>query len=271
MNKFKLHIRDSSFAHTPMGASLERIPKYFEWCRDQPGKDDWCVYTNFDIVNNPHNPEKSIAWLYESPQLLGHLRADLDGLLRNYKYVVTNDGRIKETHNLRYLNAHSTFIDTQTEGFYTPGTLKTEFCSLICSDKTMTSGHCFRRGLVDFLVKHFPEIHCYGSAFNKPLPKKVDGLASYQYSIVIENGIHEGYYSEKLLDAIYCETVPIYFGDPIKSKMSCVIDGFEWLRNFDLNKDLYEKKYRSVRLARNSSFLDAPEDQLYTKILSEIL
>jgi hypothetical protein len=47
-----------------------------------------------------------------------------------------------------------------------------------------------------------------------PFEAKSDGLAPYRYSVVIENVRERHYFSEKLIDAILCKTVPIYWGCP---------------------------------------------------------
>ena len=47
-----------------------------------------------------------------------------------------------------------------------------------------------------------------------PFEQKSDGLAPYRYSVVIENVREKNYFSEKLIDAILCSTVPIYWGCP---------------------------------------------------------
>ncbi len=48
----------------------------------------------------------------------------------------------------------------------------------------------------------------------KTLERQADGLAPYRYSVVIENVQERDYFSEKLIDAILCKTVPIYWGCP---------------------------------------------------------
>jgi Glycosyltransferase family 10 (fucosyltransferase) C-term len=48
----------------------------------------------------------------------------------------------------------------------------------------------------------------------KPFSEKSAGLAPYRYSIVIENAREENYFTEKLVDALLCNTVPIYWGCP---------------------------------------------------------
>jgi hypothetical protein len=48
----------------------------------------------------------------------------------------------------------------------------------------------------------------------KPFKEKSEGLASYRYSVVIENAREKNYFTEKLIDALLCDTVPIYWGCP---------------------------------------------------------
>lgn len=47
-----------------------------------------------------------------------------------------------------------------------------------------------------------------------PFEDKQDGLAPYKFSVVIENTQEPNYFTEKIVDAVLCETVPIYWGCP---------------------------------------------------------
>jgi hypothetical protein len=46
------------------------------------------------------------------------------------------------------------------------------------------------------------------------LQNKADGLIPYRYSVCMENGIWQGYISDKIIDAILCRAIPIYVGAP---------------------------------------------------------
>ena len=48
----------------------------------------------------------------------------------------------------------------------------------------------------------------------KPFDTKAEGLAPYRYSLIIENVQERNYFTEKLVDAVLCRTVPIYWGCP---------------------------------------------------------
>jgi hypothetical protein len=41
---------------------------------------------------------------------------------------------------------------------------------------------------------------------------KLDAIKDYQFSICMENSVEDGYITEKFIDSILCETVPIYYG-----------------------------------------------------------
>lgn len=90
---------------------------------------------------------------------------------------------------------------------------KTAMCSLIASEKRKQSGHKLRHAMVDWTRSTAQDIEIMGRGY-VPFEKKADGLAPYRYSIVIENAQELNYFSEKLVDALLCETVPIYWGCP---------------------------------------------------------
>lgn len=85
--------------------------------------------------------------------------------------------------------------------------------SLIASAKRDHPGHKLRHRIVDHLQDHMPKAEILGQGY-RPFAAKSDGLARYRYSVVIENVQEPNYFTEKLLDAILCETVPIYWGCP---------------------------------------------------------
>lgn len=90
---------------------------------------------------------------------------------------------------------------------------KTAMCSLIASEKAKLPGHKLRHSVADWTRKTGQEVEIMGRGY-KPFDKKSDGLARYRYSLVFENAQEENYFTEKLVDALLCETVPIYWGCP---------------------------------------------------------
>lgn len=90
---------------------------------------------------------------------------------------------------------------------------KQAMCSLIASGKTKQLGHKLRHAAVRWSRETGQDIDIMGRGY-KPFAQKSDGLAPYRYSIVIENAREQNYFSEKLVDALLCNTVPIYWGCP---------------------------------------------------------
>ncbi len=90
---------------------------------------------------------------------------------------------------------------------------KQEDLSLIASAKRDHPGHKLRHRIVEHLQSARPDAAILGKGY-QAFDAKADGLAPYRYSVVIENVQERNYFSEKLIDAILCETVPIYWGCP---------------------------------------------------------
>lgn len=90
---------------------------------------------------------------------------------------------------------------------------KHAMCSLIASAKAKQAGHKLRHDLVAWCRETGQDVQIMGRGY-KPFDRKSDGLAPYRYSIVIENCREQNYFSEKLIDALLCDTVPIYWGCP---------------------------------------------------------
>ena len=90
---------------------------------------------------------------------------------------------------------------------------KTRACSLIASAKKDTTGHKLRHAVVDQVRVNGLDVDVMGGGY-APFDDKADGLAPYRYSVVIENMREQNYFSEKLLDAVFCDAVPIYWGCP---------------------------------------------------------
>lgn len=90
---------------------------------------------------------------------------------------------------------------------------KSRMCSLIASAKRKQTGHRLRHALIDALAKNGPKLDLMGRGYN-PFEKKAEGLAPYRYSVIIENVREPGYFTEKLIDCLLCEAVPIYWGAP---------------------------------------------------------
>lgn len=90
---------------------------------------------------------------------------------------------------------------------------KTKACSLISSGKQDLKGHKLRHQTVAWVREKGSEVAVLGRGF-QPFELKEEGLLSYHYSVVIENVQETDYFTEKLLDCLLCNTLPIYWGAP---------------------------------------------------------
>ena len=105
------------------------------------------------------------------------------------------------------------FGSTWVPEWRTADLTKTKMLSLIASAKRDLPGHRLRHEMVDWLRAEGQDADVMGGGY-VPFDRKADGLAPYRYSLVIENVRERGYFTEKLVDALLCRTVPIYWGAP---------------------------------------------------------
>ena len=93
-------------------------------------------------------------------------------------------------------------------------TNKPQLISAVCSAKQMRhTQHHARFELVSKLASAISEMDWYGKGV-KPIERKEDALIPYKYHVAIENHIAPHHWTEKFSDAILCECLPFYAGDP---------------------------------------------------------
>jgi hypothetical protein len=129
---------------------------------------------------------------------------------RRFHRVFTHDSdTIARLPNARFLPAASTWVSEYDD----LDIQKTANVSLIASARADQDGHRLRHAIVDDVRAKGLDVDVMGRAY-RPFDKKSEGLAPYRYSVVIENIRNNGYFTEKLIDALLCETIPIYWGAP---------------------------------------------------------
>ena len=95
------------------------------------------------------------------------------------------------------------FGSTWVPGWRETDMSKTRMLSLIASTKDYLEGHKLRHRAVDWIKSGSIDAEILGR-----------GLAPFRYSVIIENVRETSYFTEKLVDCLLCETVPIYWGAP---------------------------------------------------------
>lgn len=135
--------------------------------------------------------------------------------------------RLKGSHRRfhRVLSANEAFLGAVPNGVFLPfgstwipdwaelDLTKHRMTSLIASSKRDLEGHRLRHDIVDWAAKQDIALEVMGRGY-RAFDRKSDGLAPYRFSVVIENVREASYFTEKLVDCVLCETVPIYWGCP---------------------------------------------------------
>lgn len=186
------------------------------------------------------------CWLHESksiiPKVYSYAKDNVDKLKQMYKLVLTHDYElIKLDRDLfKFVPACGYWIDIPFLH------KKTKLLSFISSNKCWTNGHNYRLSWVEKLKN---KCDLYGRGFNE-IQKKEEGLVDYMFSVAIENGKYDAYFTEKILDCFATGTIPVYYGTEKISEYFNP-DGIIMLSDdFDpaqLNKELYESKSKAVK------------------------
>jgi hypothetical protein len=158
--------------------------------------------------------ENVIGLAFEPPQFLGMQNAFVH-------YAQSNIGKyfIGQAYGLP-----APFIEYQGYMWHTPPLetvpSKPNLMSIMVSQKTQAPGHKYRHELVSrILASNLPiDIMGRGCKYYKPDPRLkgefnyLEPYLSYQFHIAIENFQLNHYYSEKIMDPLFCDTTPIYLG-----------------------------------------------------------
>lgn len=261
----KIQLVGNTFTHLTggnLGYSVHgKRSRHIEWT---PEYQDSVFYLDgtIDLVFNNYSDQKKYAWLLESkyivPGLVEKIKTNLTAYLHYYDAIFT--------HNQELLKLDEKFKWVPAYGYYIKDAKvydKTKLVSMISSNKTMTAGHHIRMAWIEHLRD---KLDLYGRGF-KEIEFKEQGLCDYMFSVAIENGEYETYFTEKILDCFATGTVPIYIGAPdignyfnaegilniydfdkispelYYSKMDAVKDNLERVKEIEVLEDFIYKKY----------------------------
>lgn len=223
---------------------------------------DIVIYTNHFQKNIDPKAKKNIALMMEGQE---YHRKYYDYISKNnnkFDLVLTFDKTLLDRGENFKMNLcgtcwmHDSYIKIWS---------KSKLCSMIISNKKITSGHKFRHVISDYLTQNNLPVDLYGGKY-LPLPHakvtaytkdctprhitngKINALKDYMFSITIENSKEDYQFTEKLIDCFLTGTVPIYYGCPSIGKFFningiIVIDSLDDLKSVlqTLNDDLYNK------------------------------
>ena len=242
------------------------------WERE-PETYDVAIFVDRLCFGTEKDPTKiNCAWLIEPPIINGENYVNVVKEQNNFKYIFThNRETLVKAENAIYVPHGGTWLREEDINIHP----KTKLVSSTFSWKQWNPYHRMRFRVYDRL-KDDNRVDFYGTGCDKPIEYKIESLKDYMFSIVIENNIEDGLFTEKLLDCFLSGTIPIYVGNKNNREFFdengiIFFEGDEDLPNIldNLNEELYNSKIESVKknfeLAKNYMF---PE-QLIQKFLEE--
>ena len=204
--KQKIKIKDGNIAHCDSIAACFP-PTHFDWVRDDEPVDEFTVISDSHVIEF----NGGIAWLLEPRSVVPKAYEHVENNHEKYKHIFTYDKEILDRNlpNVHKLPFGSTRLDADQIHLFP----KKRLCSLMTSNKNFTSGHDFRQKCRELCQ------HEYVGKVDLHIPTydyipKIDACKNYTFSIVVENGKFDYYFSEKLIDCFLTGTIPIYWGCP---------------------------------------------------------
>lgn len=264
-----MNLFGGGFQHAP-SSTLNKKSKYIAWDYNST-KNDITFFVDDHIAHSIYekNSKYEYGWLLESkfitPKIIDFCMNNVSLLKNKYIKIFTHNKDLLGLDDslFTFCPANGTWIDD----LYIRN--KTKNISMIASNKVLTDGHKAR---LEIAKKYNSKLDLYGRGF-KEINKKEEGLEDYMFSICVENGIYESYFTEKILDCFACGTIPVYLGTPDifnyfnKDGIVLLDDKFN-LSN--LNADLYFSKLEAVKdnLERVKNYITC-EDWLYENYFKE--
>lgn len=263
MLKKRFNLFGGGFQHSN-SSTLYKNSKNIVWdYNSKINKESFYVDNSIMGVCSDTFSEVKYGWILESkhivPEIENFCIDNMSFIKKQFKYIFTHNKKLIDLDSefFKFAPANGTWIENI--GIRK----KNKLVSAITSNKNQTEGHKKRLQIIN---KFSNKIDLFGRGF-KEIKNKEEGLSDYKFSICIENGFYESYFTEKILDCFATATVPIYCGTPDifnffnKDGIIILDDNF----NIDkLSDELYFSKIKSIEdnLERVKKFYTA-EDWIY--------
>lgn len=245
MAKIKFNLVGKSFSHLTNGnkgySVHGKVSKYVTWEIDNSIGITFYIDDNLDRAFDDNIKGVKYGWLLESkyviPSIMERVKQNYLKYFQIFRYIFTNDKEL--------LNLDPRFKWCPTGGFWIKNPKiypKSKMISFITSKKLFTPGHKTRLEWVDKIGN---QVDLYGRGFNE-IASKEEGLCDYMFSVAIENGFYNSFFTEKLLDCFATGTIPIYLGtDDIGNYFN--LDGIIQLKDdFEVSEEIYYSKKEAI-------------------------
>ncbi len=209
----------------------------------------------------------NLAWLVESPDFKKNIYKKMrkKKVYSKFDRIYTFDSALlAKDPRFVMLPVGGSWIDDKNWRIYN----KYLNLSMIASRKKQLKGHRLRHEIIGKFADYLDEV--YGSGY-LAFDNKIDVMKPFRYSIVIENGRRDYYFTEKLIDCFAVGTIPIYWGCPSIGKFFNPegILPFRTLRDLkkilaNISEEDYFSRMAAVKdnLARAKDYV-MPEDNMY--------
>lgn len=218
-----------------------KVSKYIEWVKEGGEATFYIDNTiNEGISDNRFGPK--YLWLLESKFIKPGL---VESIIQN-RQLVENTYDTIFTHDQSLLSLGSKFKWVPAQGFWIKEPKiyeKSKMISMIASNKRMCKGHTTR---LEWVERLRDQVDLYGRGFNEILHKE-EGLCDYMFSVAIENGQYETYFTEKLLDCFATGTIPVYLGAPDIGKYFNKDGIIDLTDEFYISDELYHSKMEAIK------------------------
>ena len=268
MKRRRFHLIGNTFTHLTGGnkgyAVHGKESKYIEWVNDPSVGHTFYVEDKIRLAKYDGIRGKKYGLLLESREMVSPLIEDVK---KNY------------AHYFEFLDIIFTHIDElvaldprfqwcPSNGFWIQEARlypKSKNISMIASHKGYTECQQLRLRWAQRL-RDRGEADVYGRGW-KEIALKEEGLCDYRFSIVVENGFYDSYFSEKIMDCFATGTIPIYQGCPSIGRFFNSEGILPLTDNLDLSSltpELYRSKLVAIRdnLERVMRY-EVPEDYLF--------
>lgn len=243
--------------HTPdFSGSFGRCDFYIN--KDIDNADFWVIYDTFDGIKTCICPKSNVILITGEPEAVKPY---------HQKYIKQFGAIFSTQKSLEHNNKISKqllpwFISKSYDELKKMDELpKTKLMSVVCSNKTFTSGHKKRLEFIYKLKEYFgDQFDIYGKGINE-VDDKWDVICNYKYHIVLENSSDPDYWTEKLADSFLGLAYPIYWGCPnIYDYFNREAITFIDIENHDesittikrlIENNTYEKQIESLKQAKH--------------------
>jgi len=148
----------------------------------------------------------------------------------------------------------------------------TRFCNMVVSNARAT-----KRIEFFHLLNEYKQVDSGGKYLNNiggPIENKMEFISQYKFTFSFENKIYPGYTTEKLVEPMFCGSMPIYWGNPHIATEFNTRSFINWddygsdqavidrIIELDTNDQLYEEVYNEPFFHNNLPNFYCDEDRI---------